>query len=131
MLGLKGDGKFDTRSYYQAIRGTPNSLFPWKGVWKPKIPKRVAFFLWIVAHDRILTLDNLMHRGRPLAIGVVCVVVMESQWITFFFIVLLHIPYGLLCFKLLVFIGLCQDRWRDCYLVGISGLGSIIRTFGI
>ena len=36
---LKGDGKFDTRSYYQAIQGTPNFLFPWKGVWKPKIPK--------------------------------------------------------------------------------------------
>ena len=42
---LKGDGKFDTQSYYQAIQGTPNFLFPWKGVWKPKIPKRVAFFL--------------------------------------------------------------------------------------
>ena len=56
---LKGDGKFNTRSYYQAIRGTPTSLFPWKGVWKPKIPKRVAFFcgqllmigfsLWIIS----------------------------------------------------------------------------------
>ena len=29
---LKGDGKFDTRSYYQAIQGTLNFLFPWKGV---------------------------------------------------------------------------------------------------
>ena len=29
---LKGDGKFDTRSYYQAIQGTSNFLFPWKGV---------------------------------------------------------------------------------------------------
>ena len=64
---LKGDGKFDTRSCYHAIRGTPNSLFPWKGVWKPKVPKRVTFFLWIVAYDRILTLDNLMLRGHPLA----------------------------------------------------------------
>ena len=36
---LKGDGKFDTRSFYQAIQGTPNFLFPWKGVWKSKIPK--------------------------------------------------------------------------------------------
>ena len=40
---LKGDGKFDTRSYYQDIQGNPNLLFPWKGVWKPNIPKRVAF----------------------------------------------------------------------------------------
>ena len=29
---LEGDGKFDTRSYYHAIRGASNSLFPWKGV---------------------------------------------------------------------------------------------------
>ena len=64
---LKGDGKFDTRSYYHAIRGDSNSLFPWKGVWKPKIPRRVAFFLWTATHGRILTLDNLMLRGRPLA----------------------------------------------------------------
>uniref|UniRef100_A0A7N2LQE6 Uncharacterized protein n=1 Tax=Quercus lobata TaxID=97700 RepID=A0A7N2LQE6_QUELO len=64
---LKGDGNFDTRSYYHAIRGASNSLFPWKGVWKPKIPKRVAFFLWTAAHGRILTLDNLMLRGRSLA----------------------------------------------------------------
>ena len=48
---LKGDGKFDPQSYYHAIWGTPDSLFPWKGVWKPKVPKRVAFFLWTTAHD--------------------------------------------------------------------------------
>ena len=36
---LKGDGKFDTRSFYLAFQGSPNFLFPWKGVWKPKIPK--------------------------------------------------------------------------------------------
>ena len=34
---LKRDGKFDTRSYYQAIQDTPNFLFPWKGVWKLKV----------------------------------------------------------------------------------------------
>ena len=64
---LKGDSKFDTRSYYHAIQGASNSLFSWKGVWKPKIPKHVAFFLWTAAHGRILTLDNLMLKGRPLA----------------------------------------------------------------
>ena len=62
-------------------------------------------------------------------IGVVCVAMMGSRLTTFFFIVLLLIPYGLLCFRLLVFIGLCQ-AWQVCYLVGISSLGSINRTFG-
>ena len=36
---LKGDRKFDIRSYYHAIRGALNSLFHSKGVWKPKIPR--------------------------------------------------------------------------------------------
>ena len=35
--------------------------------WKVKVPKRVAFFTWTAAHGQILTLDNLMLRGRPLA----------------------------------------------------------------
>ena len=65
--GLNRNGKFDTRSFYNELRTTPNSIFPWKGIWKAKVPKRVAFFLWTATHDRILTLDNLMLRGRPLA----------------------------------------------------------------
>ena len=48
------------------ISGTLNSLFRWKGVWKPKVPMQVAFFLWTAAHDWVLTLDNLMFRGRSL-----------------------------------------------------------------
>ena len=31
-----------------------------------KVSKRVAFFMWTTAHGQILTLDNLMLRGRPL-----------------------------------------------------------------
>ena len=42
---LKGNGKFDTRSFYHEIQDIPNSLFPWKGIWKTKVLKRVAFFL--------------------------------------------------------------------------------------
>ena len=32
-----------------------------------KVPKRVSFFMWTAAHSQILTLDNLILRGRPLA----------------------------------------------------------------
>ena len=28
-------------------------------IWKPKVPPRVAFFIWTVALERILTADNL------------------------------------------------------------------------
>ena len=65
--GFNGNGKFDTRLFYNELRMIPNSIFPSKGIWKVKVPKRVAFFLWMTAHDRILTLDNLMLRGRSLA----------------------------------------------------------------
>ena len=55
-----------------------------KGIWKVKVPKRVAFFMWTVAHGQILTLDNLMLYGCPWQIVVVCVVVIRNLWITFF-----------------------------------------------
>ena len=42
---LKRNGKFDIQSFYNKIRGTSLSSFPWKGIWKVKVLKRVAFFL--------------------------------------------------------------------------------------
>ena len=64
---LNGSGKFDIRFFYHKIRNAVPSTFPWKGIWKVKVPKRVAFFMWTAAHGQILTLDNLMLRGLPLA----------------------------------------------------------------
>ena len=60
---LNGCGKFDTQSFYHKIRNAVPSTFPWK----VKVPKRVALFMWTAIHGQILTLDNLMLRGRPLA----------------------------------------------------------------
>ena len=54
-------------SVYCKIRNADPSTFPWKVIWKVKVPKRVAFFMWTAAHGQILTLDNLILRGRPLA----------------------------------------------------------------
>ena len=64
---INGSGKFDARSFYHKIHNIAPSTFPWKGIWKVKVLKRVAFFMWTAAHGHILTLDNLMLRGRPLA----------------------------------------------------------------
>ena len=63
---LNGNGKFDIRSYYNKIWGASISSFPWKGIWKVKVPKRVIFFLWTAIHGRIFTFDNLMLRGLSL-----------------------------------------------------------------
>ena len=64
---LNGSGKFNIRSFYHKIQNVTLSTFPWKGIWKVKVPKKVAFFMWTIAHGQILTLDNLMLRGRTLA----------------------------------------------------------------
>lgn len=40
---LNGSGKFDTQSFYNEMDAS-NSTFPWKGVWKVKVPKIVAIF---------------------------------------------------------------------------------------
>ena len=103
------------------VFGNPRFLSEWLSFYGQLL--MIGFSLWIISCLGVALWQ----------IGVACVVVMGmgNRWTTFFFIVQLHILYGLLCFRLLVYIGLCQDWWQDCYLVGISGLGSIIRTFGI
>ena len=52
-------GLFEVRSFYGLLSGRGNAQFPWKNVWKPKIPSKVAFFMWLAAHDKNLTIDNL------------------------------------------------------------------------
>ena len=37
--------------------------FPWKSIWKPRVPTRVAFFLWTATLGRILTVDNLRKKN--------------------------------------------------------------------
>jgi hypothetical protein len=62
-MGFEEMGAFDTRSYYQALCGNMGTAFPWKGIWKVKASRRVAFFVWTAAWGRILTCDNLRRRG--------------------------------------------------------------------
>ena len=38
-------------------------VFPWLCIWKVKAPRRVSFFVWTAAWNRILTGDNLSLRG--------------------------------------------------------------------
>ena len=56
----KKNGPFDISSFYHAIRTRPRASFPWKSVWRSKAPRRVCFFVWSVAWNKILTYDNLM-----------------------------------------------------------------------
>ena len=54
---------FDIRSLYNKLRSPLPIIFPWKGLRKVKVPRRVSFFMWIAVWDRILTGDNWRGRG--------------------------------------------------------------------
>ena len=60
---LTKNGDFTTYSYYHKLHGSSSIVFPWKGIWKVKASRRVSFFVWTVAWDRILTGDNLRFKG--------------------------------------------------------------------
>ena len=53
---------FAIRSYYQVLTKSFDRSFPWKIVWKSKVPSRVALFVWTAALENILTIDNLRKR---------------------------------------------------------------------
>ena len=53
---------FTVVSYYRALSGTPHVSFPWKIIWKSRVPPRVAFFVWSATTGRILTIGNLWRR---------------------------------------------------------------------
>jgi hypothetical protein len=54
---------FHVKSYYKVLSSPGGGLFPWKSIWKVKVPPRVAFFSWTAALGKILTADNLRRRG--------------------------------------------------------------------
>ena len=62
-MNVDKNGDFDICSFYNELWGSSSIVFPWKGIWKFKAPRRVSFFVWIVAWDKILTGDNLQSRG--------------------------------------------------------------------
>ena len=60
---LTKNGDFTILSFYHKLHSSSSVVFPWKGIWKVKAPRRVSFFVWTAAWDRILTGDNLRLRG--------------------------------------------------------------------
>uniref|UniRef100_A0A7N2LR36 Reverse transcriptase zinc-binding domain-containing protein n=1 Tax=Quercus lobata TaxID=97700 RepID=A0A7N2LR36_QUELO len=56
------DKGFMVNDYYRILVGPTIYGFPWRSIWKQKILSRVAFFVWIVALGKYLTIDNLRKR---------------------------------------------------------------------
>ena len=128
---LKGNDKFDTRSYYNIIRGVVASNCPWKGVWKAKIPRRVAFFVWTAVHGQILTLNNIMLRGRIL-VNRCCMCHRNEETVDH---LLLHCPVAhtlwVYMFKIFGYNRSCQALWKAWCIVGVFGWENLIQTNGI
>ncbi|WMV36972.1 hypothetical protein MTR67_030357 [Solanum verrucosum] len=40
--------------------------WPWRQIWKCRIPYKVSCFIWLLAKDAALTQDNVMKRGITL-----------------------------------------------------------------
>ena len=86
--------------------------------------------MWTAAHGQILTLDNLMLCGRPLANRCyLCCCNAESVDHLLLFCPIAHSLW--ICFGCLGLIGSCQVQSRTYYSVGFIGLGSIVLIFGI
>ena len=87
--------------------------------------------MWTVAHGQILTLDNLMLCGRPLA-NRCCLCCNNAEFVDHLLLFYL-IAYSLWMYMIRLF-GIewvMPVQLWTYYFAGIIGLGSIARIFGI
>ena len=63
MCWIPGKDKgFMVNDYYRILVGPTIYGFPWRSIWKQKIPSGVPFFVWTAALGKCLTIDNLRKR---------------------------------------------------------------------
>jgi hypothetical protein len=73
-------GKFDVRSFYKTLAYEETIHFPWKSIWRTKVPLEVAFFAWAVVLGKILTLDNL-RKMRAIVIDRCCMCKKNEEFV--------------------------------------------------
>lgn len=61
-------GNFGVHSYHEALRGVIGANFDWRSIQGAKITRKVAFFAWTAALDRIITVHNLQKHKKKLII---------------------------------------------------------------
>jgi hypothetical protein len=54
---------FEVKSFYKVLSNPATEMFPWKSIWRTKVPSRVVCFGWNAALGKILTHDNLRKRS--------------------------------------------------------------------
>lgn len=71
-METKKYGEFTVKSCYELLMGendTRMECFPVKQIWKAQALPRIAFFAYEASRECILTIDNLMKRGRVMVNG--------------------------------------------------------------
>jgi hypothetical protein len=81
---------FQVKSYYKSLTSNGEDCFPWKSIWKAKVPPWVAFFSWTAALGRILTEENLRRR-RVIIVSWCCLCKMDGESVDH---LLLHCAYA-------------------------------------
>lgn len=63
-----GRGVFKVNKAYKMMDQTSQqgTKWPWKQIWKSRIPHKVSCFVWLMAKEAVLTQDNVMKRGITL-----------------------------------------------------------------
>ncbi|KAK0587703.1 hypothetical protein LWI29_027305 [Acer saccharum] len=65
--GWAKDGEFSVKTAHEGqLEVESLTLWPWKFVWKLKIPPRIQHFLWVLLHGKILTNEQRCIRGMGL-----------------------------------------------------------------
>ena len=122
---------FAIRSYYQVLTKSFNRSFPWKIVWKSKVPSRVALFVWTATLENILTIDNI--RKRQILILDWCCMCKRNGKSVDHLLIHCSIAFDLwsMVFTLIGIHWLCRKQWWSCWLVGKESWGGIeIQLFG-
>ncbi|WMV22465.1 hypothetical protein MTR67_015850 [Solanum verrucosum] len=62
-------GQFSVNSIYKELNKNAGqeTAWPWKSIWKPKVPYKVNCFMWFLTKEAVLTHENLKKRGYQLA----------------------------------------------------------------
>uniref|UniRef100_M1BPG1 Serine endopeptidase degp2 n=1 Tax=Solanum tuberosum TaxID=4113 RepID=M1BPG1_SOLTU len=61
-------GIFKVYAAYKIMNQSNHQIanWPWKQIWRIKVPHKVSIFVWLLAKEATLTVDNLMSRGFPI-----------------------------------------------------------------
>ena len=122
---------FQVRFYYSILIQPSRNSFPWRSVWKSKVPTSVAFFSWTAILGRILTIDNL-RKQWVLIIDWYCMCKSNGEFVNH---LLLHCPTALelwnLIFTLFGTYRWCLGEWLIYLLVGLVKWGILnLELFG-